>query len=45
MRPESGLEEGTYRLMGNAVNPIALSSLDAPTKVVYIRQKRQHQSN
>ena len=35
---EAGLEEATYRLMGNAVNPIALSSLDAPTKVVYIRQ-------
>ncbi|MCI0417740.1 MAG: pilus assembly PilX N-terminal domain-containing protein, partial [Acidobacteria bacterium] len=35
---EAGLEEGTYRLIGNAVNPIALSLVDAPTKVVYIRQ-------
>jgi Tfp pilus assembly protein PilX len=35
---EAGLEEATYRLMGTAINPIALSSVDAPTKVVYIRQ-------
>jgi len=35
---EAGLEEGTYRLIGSAVNPIALSLVDAPTKVVYIRQ-------
>ena len=35
---EAGLEEGTYRLIGNAVNPIALTSVDVPTDVVYIRQ-------
>jgi Tfp pilus assembly protein PilX len=35
---EAGLEEGTYRLMSNAVNPIVLTSVDSPTKVVYIRQ-------
>jgi len=35
---EAGLEEGTYRLKADAINPIALSLVDAPTKVVYIRQ-------
>lgn len=35
---EAGLEEATYRLRGTAVNPIALNLVNAPNKVVYIRQ-------
>ncbi len=35
---EAGLEEATYRLNGNAVNPINLAFLDSPSKVVYLRQ-------
>ena len=35
---EAGLEEGTYRLIGNAVNSIAQSLVDTPSEVVYIRQ-------
>ncbi len=35
---EAGLEEATYRLNGTSVNPISLSPLDSPTKVVYLRQ-------
>ncbi|MBZ5564757.1 MAG: hypothetical protein LAP13_20340, partial [Acidobacteriia bacterium] len=35
---EAGLEEGTYRLNGTAINPISLANLDVPSKVVYLRQ-------
>ena len=35
---ESGLEEASYRLIGDSLNTIPLTQLDTVTEVVYIRQ-------